>query len=760
VWSLGAAAALAQVPFLNAPLVPGQKAPGAPTFTLTVYGTGFASDAVVNWNGTALSTTFKTSEELQASVPASNVASAQTALVTVTNGSGVVSNVDSFQVVRNRYPVAYSKQDYATDPTPQGLTTADFNGDRKLDLAVATANNSVSILLGDGTGRFPTHVQYTVPGNPVAIVHGDFNGDGRQDLATVDQKTNEISVLLGTGDGTFQAHQEYATGPRPVALATADVNGDGRLDIIVADYSANKVSVLLGRGDGTFQTHVEYATGKGPSGVAIGDFDGDARLDLVVANKSDNTVSILPGNGDGTFRTAIAYATAILPNSVAVGNFASGNTLDLAVGTSNRSVSVLVGVGNGTFQKHVDYTIGANAGAITAADLGATGRLSLIAANYNDNTISTLVGNGDGTFKSQSVFLTSGGPSALAVGDFNDDGKLDVAAAAFGGSTVSILLDSWITIFPTVYSFGVQTSGEKSAPQAFTLRNNGTTPYTLQTISLVGTYAPDFEQTSNCSATLAAGASCAISVVFVPTALENANVQLMVTSTDGSVLGAQITGTGNVPFSIKPGGLTFPDQPIGTKSGGKTDTFTNNSGVDIYFTEIGLAGVNASDFSFTTTCALGVALPPGASCTMTIYFSPSISGGESVTLVDKGNFTLTGGPLISGLGIAVVVTPTSLTFPNTTVGETSAPQTVTFANVGPAALPISSTSWSGSAYFSETNTCGSSVPANSSCTFSVTFRPLTAGTSTATLSIGDPDPSGPQKITVRGTGTAAASVAK
>jgi hypothetical protein len=603
-------------------------------------------------------------------------------------------------------------------------------------------------------------VQYAVPGHPIAIVHGDFNGDGKQDIATADQTANEISVLLGNGDGSFQLHHEYSTASKPVALATADVNGDGNLDIVVADYSSNKVSVLLGNGDGTFKTHAEYATGHAPSGVAIGDFDGDGRLDLVVANKTDGTVSILLGNGDGTFQNAVAYATAIQPNSLVVGNFTSSNMLDLAVCTSNKVVSVLLGTGNGTFQKHVDYAIGANATAITAADLASTGKLSLIAANYKDNTISTLAGNGDGTFKSQSVYLTNGGPSALAIGDFNNNGKLDIAVSAASGNTVSVLLDSWITILPTVYSFGTQTSGEQSAPETFTLKNNGPTSYTIGTISFIGTSAADFTKTSTCSTKLAAGASCTLSVVFEPTALENANVQLQITAANGSMFGAEITGTGKIPFTLNPPGLTFPLQLIGTKSPGQTQTFTNDSGVDIYFSSVSLAGVNASDFNFTTTCSIGVPLAPGASCSVTVYFSPTMAAAESVTLSYEGNFSQSKqGEVISGTGTAVLITPSSLTFPNTAVGTTSSPMTATFQNVGASALPIFNISWTGSnGPFSETNTCGTSVPANSSCTFTFTFSPVTAGAFTATLSIGDPDPSGPQKIAVTGTGIAAGIV--
>jgi hypothetical protein len=69
-------------------------------------------------------------------------------------------------------------------------------------------------------------------------------------------------------------------------------------------------------------------------------------------------------------------------------------------------------------------------------------------------------------------------------------------------------------------------------------------------------------------------------------------------------------------------------------------------------------------------------------------------------------------------------------------------------------MAISSTSFSGTApYWSIlTNTCGTSVAANSSCTYGIVFKPQAVGTFTATFSIGDPDPTGPQKVTLNGTG--------
>jgi hypothetical protein len=768
VFSLGASLALAQVPVINNPLVPEQKAPGSATFTLTVNGTGFASGAVVKWNATALTTTFVTSSKVTASVPASDLVTAGTATVTVTNGTGVASNPAQFQVVKNGYTQAFANLNYTTDVSPQDVATADFNGDGFLDLAVATGNNSVSILMGNGTGAFPSHVQYAVPGDPVGIIAGDFNGDGKVDLVTVDQFQSEISVLLGNGDGTFAAHHEYATGTKPVFLAAGDFNGDGKLDIVVCDNNASQVSVLIGNGDGTFKAHKEYNVGVGPSGVAVGDFNGDGRLDLAVANNGDNNVSILFGNGDGTFQAAIAYPTANLPNSIVVGDFNGDGILDLAVGTSNKSVSVLLGVANGTFQNHKEYTIGANAAVVAAADLSSNGKLSLISANFNDNSVSVLGGNGDGTFKSQAVFPVGGGPTGLAVGDFNNNGKLDIAVAASGSNTVSILTDSAITVSPGLLSFGTQTSGFKSAPKTVTVKNTGTTAWTMGAITFAGTDNTDFAQTNTCPApntgTLAAGATCTISVTFEPTACEVADAQILITTSNGATYGNVLTGQGNTPITLTPRTQTFPTTLLGTKSAGKTNTFTNNSGIDLFFSNIDLEGAQQSDYSFTTTCGNnnGVPLAPGASCTSTTFFSPTINPGqnETTTFVYYANICLVKqGLLINGVGTAVKVSPTTITFPTTAVGSTST-KVVTFQNAGNTTMTITSANLNATmnVFSIQSNTCnfvhgsGGSVPANSSCTFTLAFSPTVTGTQTGTFTIGDPDITGPQVVTFSGTG--------
>jgi hypothetical protein len=72
-------------------LSPASASAGGAAFTLTVNGTNFTSDAAVSWNGTALTTTYGSTTQLTAAVPANLIASAGTATVTVANSIGTSS---------------------------------------------------------------------------------------------------------------------------------------------------------------------------------------------------------------------------------------------------------------------------------------------------------------------------------------------------------------------------------------------------------------------------------------------------------------------------------------------------------------------------------------------------------------------------------------------------------------------------------------------------------------------------------------------
>ena len=141
------------------------------------------------------------------------------------------------------------------------------------DLAIAVQNcpvfpscspGMVSIMLGNGDGTFQPRTSYAVGRQPYSVALGDFNGDGKLDLAVANALDNSVSVLLGNGDGTFQTQTTYATGSGPYVVVANDFNGDGKLDLAVVNYSDNTVSILLGNGDGTFQPQMTFATGQNP----------------------------------------------------------------------------------------------------------------------------------------------------------------------------------------------------------------------------------------------------------------------------------------------------------------------------------------------------------------------------------------------------------------------------------------------------------------------------------------------------------------
>ena len=79
---------------------------------------------------------------------------------------------------------------------------ADFNGDGKLDLAVANIlDDNLSIFLGSGTGTLGAPTTVTVGSQPSSVLSGDFNGDGRADLAVAHSGAGNVGVLLGNGAG-------------------------------------------------------------------------------------------------------------------------------------------------------------------------------------------------------------------------------------------------------------------------------------------------------------------------------------------------------------------------------------------------------------------------------------------------------------------------------------------------------------------------------------------------------------------------------
>ena len=312
------------------------------------------------------------------------------------------------------------------------------------------------------------------------------------------------------------------------------------------------------------------------------------------------------------------------------------------------------------------------------------------------------------------------------------------------------------SISPSSLNFGNQLVDTTSVEQEVTLTNNSGGPLTIASIVASG----DYSAFSNCPSALDAGKSCTIVVSFTPTVYGADNGTLTVTDDDLGVNGTpqtvSLTGTGMAPttLSLTPTTLPFGNQAVATISAVKKVTVKNTGTGQLTFSNITITGADPGDFAQTNTCTGSFA--PGKTCIISVTFSPSATGARSASLelTDDAQGSPQAVPL-SGTGeLQAAVSPATLTFAAETVGTTSAAKTVTLTNNLSVALAFSNITFTGAdpGDFTETNTCGSSVPMKSHCIISVTFSPKATGTRTARMNVNDGANNSPQTVSLTGTG--------
>ncbi len=208
------------------------------------------------------------------------------------------------------------------------------------------------------------------------------------------------------------------------------------------------------------------------------------------------------------------------------------------------------------------------------------------------------------------------------------------------------------TLSSSALTFPAQQLNISGAAQQVTLTNAGGVALTLINASIT---PGDFALTSSCGNSLSAGTTCALSIVFTPTAVGTRSATVTLTDQFRSQT-ITVTGTGVAPpgVSLSPSALSFSDTGVSLASPAQTVTLTNNGGLPLAISNTALS-VNFTLAS--TTC--NSTLAAGATCTYTLVFTPTTSGPLDGALTLSTNAAIaTQTVALSGTGIDFVLVST------------------------------------------------------------------------------------------------------
>ncbi len=214
-----------------------------------------------------------------------------------------------------------AKTDLTTGDDPLGLVMADFDGDKKADIAFNNASSGnfsiyrnmyVSGAVNESSFAARANFSTELFSPTVSITAGDLNNDSKPEVIVSNILGNSISIYQNSSSAgflSFGSRVNFSTPTNPVNAVISDMNGDGKPDIAVMsyDYSAsnsnsNPLSLYTSNmannvtgptiTSSFFKSKVDFIAGGSTGVLGIGDLDADGKPDFAIPNYTSDLVSV------------------------------------------------------------------------------------------------------------------------------------------------------------------------------------------------------------------------------------------------------------------------------------------------------------------------------------------------------------------------------------------------------------------------------------------------------------------------------------
>lgn len=178
---------------------------------------------------------------------------------------------------RNLGDERFSKEVLYQGDFSHSVSTADLNGDGRLDILATQFNEGIRLWFQDKELRFRERF---FPLTGAHLVHvTDVNADGRPDILGVGYAEGQLILWRNRGEEDFETVEVARAFLGAVTVTTADLDQDGDVDILAGGEQAHDIAWWENDG-GTFRQHSIAGWLANASGVAAGDLDGDGDLDV------------------------------------------------------------------------------------------------------------------------------------------------------------------------------------------------------------------------------------------------------------------------------------------------------------------------------------------------------------------------------------------------------------------------------------------------------------------------------------------------